>query len=103
MNLYKLHTDAKNVLDDYKNMNDLSNASIKIVDDYGDIEYNNVFGQIHRTNGPAIITSGGTKFWCKHDMKHREDGPAVIYANGDTEYWINDNKISKNKFNERYM
>ena len=98
MNLYKLHNDAKNVLDDYKNMIILAHVSIKDVDDYGDTEYKNVFGVVHRDDGPAYITLGGTEYWYKYGKKHRTDGPAVIYANGDVEYWLDDNRISNTRF-----
>ena len=87
MNLYKLHADAKNVLDNYDRMNDLLRNSTKTVFNDGDTEYLNVFGDLHRDDGPAWITAGGVEYWYKFGKKHRDDGPAVVYANGDTEYW----------------
>jgi len=97
MNLYKLHTDAKNKLDGYANMNDLAYSSIKKVWPDGDIEYRNVFGQLNRQDGPAWIATGGTEHWFKNGKRHRENGPAVTWANGNTEYWINDKRVTNNE------
>jgi hypothetical protein len=46
-------------------------------------------GQLHREDGPAIISPNGEKEWWLNGVRHREDGPAIEYANGDKEWWIN--------------
>ena len=54
----------------------------------GDIEYRKD-GELHRDNGPAIITSYGSKFWYNNGKLHRLDGPAVESAHG-SKYWYKD-------------
>ena len=39
--------------------------------------------------------SDGTKYWCQNDQLHRTDGPAVEESNGSKEYWINGKQLSK--------
>ena len=45
-------------------------------------------GQWHRTDGPAVIYPDGGVEYYKNDEYHREDGPAVIYPDGTEEYWV---------------
>ena len=52
--------------------------------------FKNSEGKAHRTDGPAIITSSGDKYWYKNGKKHRENGPAVEYANGARMWYLND-------------
>ena len=52
------------------------------VDDDGTRRYYNSAGQLHRTDGPAVIWSDGTKYWYQNNHLHRTDGPAIEYANG---------------------
>jgi len=58
MNLYKLHTNAKTELDGYEKMNELAHASIKTVQN-NETTYRNVFGQLHRDDGPAVTYFDG--------------------------------------------
>ena len=83
-----------------------------VVDRYGTRRYYNGAGLLHRTDGPAVEHSDGSKEWylngelhrdvdpaieCANGTKewylngelHREDGPAVEYANGTKEWWLN--------------
>ena len=39
-------------------------------------------GQLHREDGPALVTSDGTQLWFRHGVAHREDGPAAVWADG---------------------
>lgn len=39
-----------------------------------------VDGQLHREDGPALMTFQGTKAWSRHGKLHREDGPAIEIA-----------------------
>ena len=50
--------------------------------------YNNK-GQLHRTDGPAVELSNGTKCWYLNGELHREDGPAVEYPNGYNAWYLN--------------
>jgi hypothetical protein len=44
-------------------------------------------GNLHREDGPAIISSNGTKYWYKQGTWHREDGPAIEYSDGSKEWF----------------
>ena len=59
------------------------------VDEYGTQRYYNAAGQMHRDNGPAVLTAFETKIWMQNGLKHRTDGPAVIRAGGGKEWWQN--------------
>jgi hypothetical protein len=61
--------------------------TVKIID-IGDIKWY-LNGKLHRTEGPAIECTNGTKAWYLNGKRHREDGPAVEYANGDKEWFLN--------------
>lgn len=53
-------------------------------------------GQVHREDGPAIITpdaKGFKSMWYRYDKQHREDGPALIFSNGKKQYWVDGEKI----------
>ena len=69
------------------------------VDKYGTQRwYQN--GQLHRTDGPAVIYPDGTQEWWINGQCHREDGPALIYSNGIQEWYINGKKCDPvDKFN----
>jgi len=62
----------------------------KHVDEHGDSTwYQN--GELHRTDGPAVIWADGSQFWYQNDKIHRTDGPATKYADG-SEYWYQNGK-----------
>ena len=67
----------------------------RTVDDLGVIRYTNESGKYHREDGPAYEGLDFYKAWYINDKRHREDGPARIWENGDSEYWLNDLKYSK--------
>ena len=46
-------------------------------------------GNLHRTDGPAIHRSDGTKGWWLNGKLHRTDGPAVEWCDGSKEWWLN--------------
>ena len=57
----------------------------RTVDEQGTIRfYKN--GELHRLNGPAIISANGTEYWFKNGKRHRDDGPAITYPSGN-KYW----------------
>ena len=60
----------------------------------GAIRYYNSDGELHRTDGPAVIYRCGTKFWCQRGERHRLDGPAVIYSDG-SEVWYRNGRIHR--------
>ena len=46
-------------------------------------------GQLHCDNGPAFISSRGSKFWYRHSITHRVGGPACEYFDGSEEWVVN--------------
>ena len=58
-------------------------------------------GKLHREDGPAIESAGGSKFWYLNGERHREDGPAVEYSNGSKFWWLNDDELTEQEFNNR--
>ena len=51
---------------------DLSTASYYLLD-----------GELHREDGPAVLSKNGDRYWYSRNRLHREGGPAVEFANGD--------------------
>ena len=39
-------------------------------------------GQLHRTDGPALVTAEGDEHWYVEGRRHRADGPAIVTRNG---------------------
>ena len=59
------------------------------VDQFGTRTHRNAAGQLHREDGPAIITVQGSAFWYQCGLRHRTDGPAIEYSDGGKEWWQN--------------
>jgi hypothetical protein len=55
-------------------------------------------GQRHRTDGPAIENSDGYKVWYLNGQRHRTDGPAIEYSNGSKEWYLNGHQMSEEDF-----
>ena len=68
--------------------------SIRVVLSDGTIKWFNPFGQLHRTDGPAVEWWDGTKKWLQNDKFHREDGPAIIEPDG-TKKWFQNGKFHR--------
>ena len=49
------------------------------------------------------IDSFGTKEWWLNGKLHQEDGPAVEWPNGDIEWWLNNNKLTKRQLFSKKM
>ena len=62
------------------------------IDKYGDRFYYSDADMktLHRTDGPAIEGTDGTKGWYLNGVRHRTDGPAVEYATGAKLWYVND-------------
>ena len=60
-----------------------------VIDTFGNKEWRNVDGVLHREDGPAIILSSGSQLYYRHGKEHRIDGPAVEWAIGSKEWWVN--------------
>ena len=59
------------------------------VNEYGVRGYYNSAGQLHRTDGPAVIWADGTKLWFQNGQCHRTDGPAIEWNNGTKSWYQN--------------
>ena len=55
----------------------------------------------HRTDGPAIEWSDGTREWFVNGKRHRLDGPAIECANGKEAWCIEGESISEDEFYKR--
>ncbi|HEV56772.1 MAG TPA: hypothetical protein ENN87_04655 [Phycisphaerales bacterium] len=44
-------------------------------------------GQLHRTDGPAIVRRDGGREWYRKGHRHRDDGPAIEWADGRREWF----------------
>jgi hypothetical protein len=53
-----------------------------------------VDGKLHRLDGPAVIQANSAQEWWANHQRHRMDGPAIIWANGDQSWYINDEHIT---------
>jgi len=69
----------------------------KYKDRYGDFYYKKGTYIYHNPYGPAYITESSTRYFIQGKL-HRLDGPAVILPNGEEIYYINGEKLSKEKF-----
>ena len=45
-------------------------------------------GQYHRIDGPAVVFADGAQYWYQNGQRHRTDGPAVIYADGEQRWCL---------------
>jgi hypothetical protein len=55
----------------------------------GGLQWRNKAGQLHRQDGPALISTDGTKEWYRQGQRHRADGPAVEYPSGGKDWYRN--------------
>ncbi len=67
--------------------------SVRTVTPWGDVEWRNAGGQIHRDYDlPAIENPDGSKAWYRNGLMHRDGGlPAIEYPNG-TKKWYRNGK-----------
>ena len=67
----------------------------------GTRRYFNNANQLHREDGPAIISPNGTKLWYQNDQCHRTDGPAIMWPDGRKWWYLNDRPLTEAEFNQR--
>jgi hypothetical protein len=60
-----------------------------------DVERRDDHDQLHREDGPALISTDGTQQWYWHGWLHRDDGPAVIEPDG-TQKWYQGGELHRN-------
>ena len=70
-----------------------------IVNEYAHCYYNKD-GQLHRTEGPAVIWWNDTKEWYQKGLRHRTDGAAIERVNGYKEWWLNGEELTEAEFNQ---
>jgi hypothetical protein len=63
--------------------------SILTIDKYGNKQWINKSGKLHRIGGPAFEHVNGSKFWFQNGMRHRIGVPAVECVNGDKIWYQN--------------
>ena len=71
------------------------------VDTCGTRWYFNSARELHRTDGPAVEWTDGTKFWYQNSLLHRTDGPAVEWNDDSMEWYINGKSLTEAEFNQR--
>ena len=64
----------------------------------GTRRYFNNANQLHREDGPAIISPNGTKLWYQNGSLHRTDGPAIIWCDGAKEWWIDGEEYTQQEY-----
>ena len=70
--------------------------------EYGSKYWRNSKGKLHREGDkPAIVALDGYKSYWKNGRLHRDNGPAVIYQNGDVEYWLDGQRLTKEEHEQR--
>ena len=72
-----------------------------VVDARGTRRYYNRAGELHRTNGPAVEWSNGTKSWYQNGLRHRTDGPAIEYSDGKKVWYINGVRLTEDELNQQ--
>ena len=77
--------------------------SFRSVDKYGNIEFRNENGFLHREDGPAFEQPNGYKIWWLNGICHREDGPARIFPNGKVQYYLNGIIYTKEDWEEEII
>lgn len=62
-------------------------------------------GELNNPDGPAVWyttpNEGLIEIYFRDGKKHREDGPAVLLKNGYEEFYIDDQNLSKQEFENR--
>jgi len=52
-------------------------------------------GQLHRPDGPAATQPDGYEAWYLNGQRHRLDGPARTWSDGTQEWWVDDEQIPR--------
>jgi hypothetical protein len=70
--------------------------SVMTINENGAKIWRNSEGEHHRTDGPAVEYSNGSKSWWIKGKCHRTDGPAVEYSNGGKAWWVEGKYLGHN-------
>ena len=82
--LWKIFSTANHTRHGYSNAMEYELAFREIVFECDRIVYK-LNGVEHRSDGPAVITKGGSKQWYFNGLRHRSDGPA--YEDNEVQIW----------------
>jgi hypothetical protein len=55
---------------------------------------------LHRLDGPACESVGGSKEWWVNGKKHRLDGPASEWSDGNKFWYVDDEYLTESEFND---
>ena len=76
-----------------------------IITSNGTRKWTNTRGDLHRENGPAVLYSGGAKYWYQNNRLHCTDGPAVEddkdWGSDCKAWFINGKQLTEAEFNQR--
>jgi hypothetical protein len=64
--------------------------------------YYNKYDKYHRTDGPAVEYSNGSRVWYVNGKRHRTDGPAIEYNDGSKAWYVDGIQLTEEEFNLRY-
>jgi hypothetical protein len=56
-------------------------------------KHRNEKGELHRTDGPAVVLADGYQAWYFNGKRHRIGGPAVVYTDGSRDWWVNGERV----------
>jgi hypothetical protein len=73
------------------------------IDPLGNKRWNNSKGELHNTDGPAVIDQNGFKAWWLNNKLHRLDGPACEYTDGYKEWWVAGTKVDQYSYHEAVL
>ena len=76
---------------------EFNSRSIKSMENGNEV-WKNLNGELHRLDGPAVIKTDGTQYYCQNGKLHRLDGPAVIYLDGRKEYYFYGRECTESDF-----
>lgn len=58
------------------------------------MRHTNGKGELHRTNGPAVVCANGDQEWWVDGKRHRINKPAIEYRDGSRQWWV-DGKLHR--------
>jgi hypothetical protein len=66
----------------------IQRSTIMNIDECGNRVWRNPAYQLHRTDGPALETTHGSKYWYNYNKLHRLNGPAIELVRGSQLWWV---------------
>jgi hypothetical protein len=71
----------------------------------GIVMYQDIWYNLHRTDGPAVECPNGHQEWWVNGKLHRFNGPAIISANGEKDWYLRGKRVKESdvKFLNDYL